>query len=263
LDLSLNANIIIDIENNNVDDFTFFAIELEDENGVVSQIEPNVSDVHDTSTYGYAGPPTNQYRRKALNGFDLYADSRKTYTIDLSSVSGAVGGLTRGTAVCDGIHPKTCPNSSYLINPAKIVRVRFLMNFGADNIDVSEGEGITAGDYTQDKFIPGNSITPFTGEILVHDLKIGTFVSGTSDAAVESSLEVYPNPASESVNVSFKATNNANVTLSDVLGNTVYTTSTIAGENNIAVNTSDLSSGLYILNIATDKGSVSRKVSIK
>jgi hypothetical protein len=53
------------------------------------------------------------------------------------------------------------------------------------------------------------------------------------------------------------------VSLKDIIGNTVYTTSVGAGDNKISVPTAGLQSGMYILNIATDNGVVARKVTIK
>lgn len=262
LDLSTFADIVIDIENTNADDFTFVAIELEDASNVVAKYEPNVLDVHDTSTYPYAGPPTNHYRRKALNGFDLLGGVRHRYTIDLTNDLVNVGGLTATTAPCNGF-PKTCPNTEYLINPSAIKRVRFQLHFGSSDLDLSEGDGVTEGDPTWDKSIPGSSITPFTGVLKIRELRIGNWVSGTATAVAENSLRVYPNPADAELNISFDATSASTVKLVDMLGNVVYTAAGTAGLNNIAVNTTNLTSGLYMLTVATEQGNVSRKVTIK
>jgi hypothetical protein len=254
IDLSGNANIVLDIENR-VDEFVFVAVELEDINGVKAQIEPNVSDVLPGSTWEEPAQP-----RKALNGFTFVQDERKTLTIDLSSVPGAVGGLTRGTDDC-GSGPYYCPNTSYEIDITKIKTILFVVNFGKSNIFISEADG----DHRADTFIPGTDIFPYTGTLRFHDFKVGTPTPSTSVAntVIEKSLSVYPNPAQEMLNVEFETVNGADVTLTDLVGNAVYSTSAGAGSNALSVNTSAFPTGLYILNVATENGRVARKVNIQ
>jgi hypothetical protein len=256
MDLSSYADIKIDVKNVS-SQLLFMDIKLVDINDVQSEFEPNVDDV--VSTLTWADP-----NRKALNGFTLAANQRKTITIDLSSKAGKVGGLSgsdlggpAGYYDCTG--PSDCPQTAYLIDITKIKAILFRVNFGNNNIDLSEGDGVP----TTETFISGGSIVPYTGTIEVYDFKIGTTTLATTNAAIDRSLMVYPNPAKEQLNISFDAAEGANVTLSNVVGNKVYSTSTTAGSSNISVNTSELPSGMYILNVATENGSVARKVNIK
>lgn len=257
LDLSAGADITFDIENT-VNKFTYIGIVLEDINGVQAKYEPNVSDVVST-TYD------NTTDRKGLLGFTfgdptdptVNAKVRKTITVDLSSVSGKVGGLTAG--IYDGCaQPANCPVTTYSIDASKIKTVLFMVNFGKDNIFLTEGAN-----YKEDTFVDGAAITPYTGTFKIYDFKIGTNTPvGVNEALVGGSLKVYPNPAKDVLNVSFEAVGGANVSLADIYGRTVYTTYAGAGTSNITVNTSDLARGMYILNVASKNGRVVSKVRV-
>jgi hypothetical protein len=250
VDLTGGANIKLDVENMHVSQVIFMSIILEDINGNKSMIEPNVSDVP------VPGNWATDTQRKALNGFTVAAATRKTVNIDLSSVPGAIGGLTIGTYTCGG--PGNCPTTSYTIDPSKIKTVMFQVNFGKDNIDLSEDLN-----YATETFISAGSIASYTGTVKFHDFKIGTTTTGIEEATINSSLKVYPNPAKEVLNISFDATSESNVVLSDIVGNAIYSTTYASGSNNISVNTSGLPTGMYILNISTENGRVARKVNIK
>ena len=269
VDLSTLADITIDIENM-VNVATYVSIILEDANGKQAKIEPNISDV-------IAGTPWDSASiRKSLNGFTfgdltdpgVKANVRKKLKIDLSSVAGKIGGLSAGDADWTCATPVDCPKTSYAIDPSKITNVLFMLNFGKNNIFISEGTTNTTKDYKEDTFIDGTNISPYTGSLKVYEFAIGTlpqglgFKDGINEKTVHK-LNLYPNPASDLLNVSFETKSVATVTLTDIFGRAVYTHSANAGTNNIAVNTSNLSTGIYILNVASENGSVSNKVNIK
>ena len=243
-----NADITIDIENTS-GALMFMSVHLVDINDVQSTIEPNVADV--------AGKTWADPNRKAINGLTVAAGVRKTVTIDLSSVPANLGGLTTGAYTCSG--PNDCPVTTNSIDPSKIKAVLFRVNFGKDNIDLSEGDG----NPLAETFIQGSTINSFTGTINIYDFKIGDVVAGLNESLINSSLSVYPNPANEALNISFKANGGADVSISDIVGNKVFSTTAGSGENNIPVNTSNLPSGMYLLTIVTDNGTVVRKVNIK
>ncbi len=228
---------------------------MEDADGDKSDIEPNISDILSTHTWA-DGPP---YPRKANNGLVLAANSRETFRIDLSSVPAFLGGLTRSGWVGNG--PFDGPTTNYVIDPSKIVAVIFTVNYNNETVIFSQGDG----DHTADYIIEGVDIQKYTGTIKFHDFKIGsTITTGvTETAAIDASLKVYPNPASGALNVSFQSEAGAEVTLSDVVGNKVFSTTSTIGENKITMNTSSLSSGIYVLSVATENGRVARKVAIK
>lgn len=257
LDLSAGADIEIDIENM-ASDMAFMSIIIEDNVGKTTKYEPNVSDVTATSTYD-DNEPEGHYRRKALNGFTLDGGVRKTITIDLSSVPGAVGGLTEGNYDGCAAGPFGCPTTSAGdIDITKIKSLTFLLNFGTDNINLSEGDG----DYTLDTFIEGKNIEAFTGELRIYSFKMGNTVTGIEEDLINNSMSVYPNPAKGELNVSFEAQTATEIYMTDVLGSRVNAPATV-GSNAAKINTSNLSGGIYIINVATENGVVARKVIVE
>ncbi|MDF2457380.1 MAG: BNR/Asp-box repeat protein, partial [Cytophagaceae bacterium] len=254
-DLSENADVILEIQNIG-ETFNFITVELEDIDGVKASYEPNVTDLTEESTWEDASQP-----RKSLNGvsFDENDNDAHTFHIDLTNGGENVGGLTGGISNC-GPGPYNCPATSYAIDITKIKTVIFTVNFGADNIFVSGADG----DHLIDRFIPGNTITPYTGGYILSDFKIGTFIVTSNQSSVDNNkLVVYPNPAKDLLNVSYEAANGAEITLTDMVGNKVLSTSASAGITKAELNTSGLQNGIYILNISTEKGKTARKVSIQ
>lgn len=73
-------------------------------------------------------------------------------------------------------------------------------------------------------------------------------------------VNVYPNPANTSANVSFELNNDADVTITitDLSGKVVYTNEmgTVNGTQNVSINTDALTSGVYMVNVSVD-GTVS------
>jgi hypothetical protein len=102
---------------------------------------------------------------------------------------------------------------------------------------------------------------------------IGMQFYGASGVAIndfirKSSLDVYPNPASNQFNVNLNLARNAQVqmTLFDAYGKTVYNTEnkTMAqGENIMNITTSHLESGLYLLRVKVDNHEMKKRVIIK
>jgi hypothetical protein len=84
---------------------------------------------------------------------------------------------------------------------------------------------------------------------------------------LESSFNVYPNPATSVVNLSFKLENNSNVdvTVSDLTGKVVYSNkmNKTAGSNSFVIDTKGLTSGMYVVSLATDNGIATRRISIE
>ncbi len=91
---------------------------------------------------------------------------------------------------------------------------------------------------------------------------IGT---GIDRNALEQTLNVYPNPAKDVLQValSYSGTKNLSIKMVDLTGKTVmHKTMTNANAQLITLNTSTLSEGIYILHVNTNNESVARKVTI-
>ncbi len=262
MDLSAGADVQVDIENSSTV-ILVTRIVLEDADGIRATIEPNISDVTADLTWG--STVSGKYPRKADNGFVLAAGGRGTFRIDLSSVPGSVGGLTRtGWGGCPVDGPFCGPITSYDINVEEIVAVIFEVNYDDGRYMLSMGAG--DGDHTDDYIIDaGGDVVAFNGTVILHNFKIGSeLVTGTKAmTAIDRTLNVYPNPAKDILNVSFESTTGADVALTDLVGNTVFSTVANTGENKILLNTSSLTTGMYILNVSTENGKVSRKVTVK
>lgn len=81
--------------------------------------------------------------------------------------------------------------------------------------------------------------------------------------AVVNALNVYPNPATEQLNVVFDATSVSTVELTDLTGKVVATQSANAGANAISFNVANVNAGVYFVNIKNAGGNSAQKVIIK
>lgn len=89
--------------------------------------------------------------------------------------------------------------------------------------------------------------------------------TGVSNASMESNkFLTYPNPASDFINISWNGYNSkiSGIQLFNILGQEVYHSEMITGTK-IKIPVSGFSSGNYTLRIVTEKGTISRKVSVK
>lgn len=82
-----------------------------------------------------------------------------------------------------------------------------------------------------------------------------------------SEMKVYPNPATDLVNINFSSKNaeNATIVVTNLLGQVVYNSAfaTNEGVNNFQLNVSSYNAGLYIINIKTTTGVSSQKLIVK
>jgi Secretion system C-terminal sorting domain len=285
INLTTMSDIEVDLKNTSTTSDLQLRVYLKDVNGKYLEIEPNVSDCVGVPDFATANSgamwtdlnlvypaPANYpadvavYPRVAYNGFIIPSNTRKKYRIDLSSVSTAKGGRFAGTYT--GGSPINSPQSSApnstTFDITKVHVVEFVFNEDTP-FTLSDG-ALNVSSYQYDA--EGISQSDYTGSIVFYSFKVGSVLTPlttgiVTDAAVDGSLKAYPNPAKETLNVSFEATSNATVSLTDIVGNTLYTTAATAGENEIKINTSSFTKGMYILTVSTEKGKATRKVSIQ
>ena len=81
--------------------------------------------------------------------------------------------------------------------------------------------------------------------------------TGQKVALQENAISVFPNPAQETLNISGLTTENAVVTINDLLGKVVLTTSLTKGQNSL--NVSNLKAGFYIVSFTLENGTISQK----
>jgi alpha-tubulin suppressor-like RCC1 family protein len=81
-------------------------------------------------------------------------------------------------------------------------------------------------------------------------------VLGTKDVTVTNNVKIYPNPSTGIFTISLEE--EANVSVHDMLGKVIYTNKVKAGNNSIDI--SNYQSGVYLLNVKTENGSLTKKI---
>ncbi|XOV66467.1 MAG: T9SS type A sorting domain-containing protein [Fluviicola sp.] len=87
---------------------------------------------------------------------------------------------------------------------------------------------------------------------------------GLEELSNVSALNVFPNPATDEVKVSFDVTTTSDVKVEvlDITGKTIETVvdaANVTGMQNNSVNTTDYAAGVYMINITTNEGTIQRK----
>ncbi len=96
------------------------------------------------------------------------------------------------------------------------------------------------------------SIDPFFGKIDITGNSISSF-------SKDINVDVFPNPASDLISISVTDEIISSVSIINVSGKVLYQED-ISNEVNVDVDLKDLSQGIYILNIYTNKGVITRKI---
>jgi len=81
---------------------------------------------------------------------------------------------------------------------------------------------------------------------------------GVNESQNNSKIEVYPNPATDFVNIVNAI--NSNIQLYDVLGNLIATDNVT--NNNYSLNVANLAKGTYVLKITNGEGTISKKITV-
>lgn len=103
-----------------------------------------------------------------------------------------------------------------------------------------------------------NSAAGATQAYLFMDTLSVTSVLGNEEFQA-SEMSVFPNPATNVINVSNPDALVNGVTITDLNGRTVKTVK-LAGVSEAQISVSDLSAGMYLMNITSDKGAVTKKI---
>lgn len=82
-----------------------------------------------------------------------------------------------------------------------------------------------------------------------------------------SGMKMYPNPATESVNITFASEETANAVISvmNLMGQTVYTSNVDVNEgyNMVTIPVNQFTAGVYMVNVRTEKGTSTQKLIVK
>lgn len=103
--------------------------------------------------------------------------------------------------------------------------------------------------------------------LFLDDVNVRTVPTGIKEENMLNSFSVNPNPATEFTNINFNITEatNVNVFVVDALGKTVINAANeqmTAGTHEMKINTSSLSTGMYMIKIATANGVTTEKLSV-
>ncbi len=100
------------------------------------------------------------------------------------------------------------------------------------------------------------------GTFIIDQIRLGDvgIVTDSKPSIIESSLAYYPNPASDVLNVAYDYTGDSKIVLSNMTGTVVKTENVSAGTNAVAIDTKNIQSGIYLLSIVTEEGTVAKKV---
>lgn len=103
--------------------------------------------------------------------------------------------------------------------------------------------------------------------IWIDDIAMRTIPTSIKEEVLLSSFSVSPNPANDFTNISFNLAESTNVkvTVVDAVGKTVVTAGDAvmtSGAHEMRINTSSLSTGMYMIRIATASGITTEKLSV-
>ena len=207
-----------------------------------------------------------------LAGVDKIAVKYNDGAITGTTPNATFSGTTITSALNGGwfsITPNQQPTSG---NYDAILKIQSSSNTTAtvgNYIVIKRDNGTSAwsvsGNYTLASVASGIITARNNGLTSFSDFAIGIASSEISLSKPEfqkQQLTIYPNPASEQVNLSFKTIlYNVNVKIISTTGQTVYEKSNLSGDN-LSLNVSDLTKGVYIIQIS-DGNSVTNSKFIK
>ena len=99
-----------------------------------------------------------------------------------------------------------------------------------------------------------------TVRVKSHSNQNNNRVAGIKQLAGTNQVTVYPNPATNVLNIGFvSATNKASVKITSLLGSEVYNNTQLSGSN-LSIDISNLASGTYLVHITTDNVSEIKKI---
>ena len=108
----------------------------------------------------------------------------------------------------------------------------------------------------------GSNYDVIDGTVSVDFIRFGEAAVSSNEVLVEG-FNVFPNPATDILNVKFEATSATTVELTDLTGKVVSSQFVQAGAVNTSFATTDVNSGIYFVNVKNATGATTQKVVIK
>lgn len=108
-----------------------------------------------------------------------------------------------------------------------------------------------------------NSISNYGNNLYVDDIFVGDFSTGITELNT-ADISLYPNPADNIVNiVSANGFENGEVTIMNLLGETLLTQNIQGGQQSLLLDISSLASGYYIISVHTQNSTVTKSITKK
>ena len=107
----------------------------------------------------------------------------------------------------------------------------------------------------------------YGNNLFVDNININTTMVGIEEINNTASMDVYPNPFSSNTTIEVNITENQNVKVDvyNVVGQNVFSVNKgtlSSGEHKIALNAEELPSGMYFVTLTTEKGRITKRVSV-
>lgn len=101
-----------------------------------------------------------------------------------------------------------------------------------------------------------------SGNVAFDDFCASNTVNGINEASA-TAFSAYPNPSRGTVNLAMTTPTNAQVIITDVLGNELKRYALRSSEMNPSFDLSELKDGIYFIKVKSDKGETSKRVVLK
>lgn len=103
-----------------------------------------------------------------------------------------------------------------------------------------------------------------TGNVGFDDFSITASSVGVNELNLEKKMKVFPSPASSKLTVDFgSVVNNATISLINVIGKEIYNTVINTPCDDISLNVSNFTEGIYFLKVKADNQSITRRIVVK
>ena len=215
-----------------------------------------------SGTYGHITHGMNDIMMYPLHYNDTHKD---TFDFNLTFMGFAISHHEIDSMVYDAYGTLTLPSGTYP-NAVRVHRFKLSKDSslftGASLALVETYEWFTSGFHN-----PLFTYTLDTSGGTMAEYYVQNRALATSVVNEANSLSVYPNPASDIVNLNFALPANqpATITLSDMTGRTVSSISvnaTTGNNNNISIPVANIPAGMYLVQLQSASGNITRKVSI-
>ncbi len=131
--------------------------------------------------------------------------------------------------------------------------------YAYQKLGIYHGPYLNSGEVLYDAFKIGKGATVTYEDVAPR----GATLAVENNVFVDSGIQIFPNPTANEISIQFSKNQNVeNISINDILGKEVFTKNIRSSENNILLKL-DLSQGMYILKITSEKGTISRKIIIK